>query len=328
MKVSGVVLLLSVIAIANAQLRVRTWTGLSNAYIISSATETMVIDTGYSPIDGAAILGNATAVGLPIRGVYITHAHPDHFGGLSAFVQATIPVYVASAQALGLLTATATFVNGGQNPYQNITINILAGTTITWLNGYTFQVNSSLPPSEADVSSVVYEPTNKYLFAGDLIYGRDHLYLGQTVDRPKIFNWISTLQGLATNYAGATVFPGHGINSTDIVATTTQNIMYLNFFLTQICNPAYNSTTVSGALVAQYPTLGGQFVLSFIPQNAAWATKTSAGCPAVSSSAPVATTANTNNLGSTPITPKAPNGVSFQAPLLFLIVALIVIVFA
>jgi len=325
MKVTCVVLLLSILAIANAQLTVRAWRGLSNAYIISSANETMVIDTGFSPQDGALIIGNATAVGLPIVGVYITHGHPDHFGGIFAFVQANIPVFVASPQALGLLTATATFLNGGQNPFQNVTINILAGTTITWLTGYTFQVNSSLPPSEADVTSVVYEPTSRYLFAGDVIYVQEHLYLGQTVDRAKILNWISTLQGLATRYAGATVFPGHGANSTDIVGTTSQNVMYLNFFLTQICDPAFNSSTVAGPLVSQFPTLGGQFVLTFIPQNPAWATKASAGCPAVST-APVAST--TTPVVSIAITVQQRNGVSFQAPLVFLIVALIVIVFA
>jgi glyoxylase-like metal-dependent hydrolase (beta-lactamase superfamily II) len=318
MKLTAIVLLLSIIAIANSQLTVRTWVGLSNAYIISNGNETMVIDTGYSPLDGAAILGNASALGLPIRGVYITHPHPDHFGGLGAFAQGNIPVYVGSAAALSLLTFTASFINGGQNPFQNVTINILAGTTITWLNGYTFQVNSSLPPSEADVASVVYEPTNKYLFAGDLIYVGDHLYLGQTVDRPKIFNWITTLQGLATNYAGAIVYPGHGTRSTDIVGATTQNIQYLNFFLTQICSPLFNSTTVSASLVAQYPTLGGQFVLTFIPQNPSWATKASAGCP------PPATTVTPVPV---PVTSIPPNGVSFQAPLVFLIVALIVIIF-
>jgi glyoxylase-like metal-dependent hydrolase (beta-lactamase superfamily II) len=63
-----------------------------NAGLIAGDTGALLVDTGSTPEQGAELRAAAEATaGVPLAGVFITHDHYDHTGGLAAF--ADLPVY-------------------------------------------------------------------------------------------------------------------------------------------------------------------------------------------------------------------------------------------
>ena len=66
----------------------------------------------------------------------------------------------------------------------------------------------SLQGGEAGVTSILYEPKQKLLFAGDIVYNKVHLYmLEQQLD-----GWLKELDELK-KYSVSELYPGHGVPS-------------------------------------------------------------------------------------------------------------------
>lgn len=57
-----------------------------NAYIISGTEGTVVVDSTLTVSDGRALRARVDALGKPLLGVVVTHAHPDHYGGLASLL--------------------------------------------------------------------------------------------------------------------------------------------------------------------------------------------------------------------------------------------------
>jgi glyoxylase-like metal-dependent hydrolase (beta-lactamase superfamily II) len=65
-----------------------------NAYILESPSGLVVIDATLTVSDGAALRSRVDALDKPLQGVVITHAHPDHYGGLVELVRGLeVPVF-------------------------------------------------------------------------------------------------------------------------------------------------------------------------------------------------------------------------------------------
>lgn len=73
-----------------------------NTWLIAHSGTRLLFDTGCAPADISAALGGA----MP-DAVFITHAHPDHVGGIGAFASAGVRV-ISETEAL----ATAAFTFG------------------------------------------------------------------------------------------------------------------------------------------------------------------------------------------------------------------------
>lgn len=75
--------------------------GDCNVYAIESRGQILLIDSGLSP-DPGAILENLKKDGLDpknIRGLLLTHAHPDHAGALPAFREMSVPILCGEVSA-------------------------------------------------------------------------------------------------------------------------------------------------------------------------------------------------------------------------------------
>jgi glyoxylase-like metal-dependent hydrolase (beta-lactamase superfamily II) len=65
-----------------------------NAYLIESATDVVVVDATLGVSDGRRLRATINDTGKPLAGVIVTHAHPDHYGAVSALVDGVdVPIY-------------------------------------------------------------------------------------------------------------------------------------------------------------------------------------------------------------------------------------------
>jgi glyoxylase-like metal-dependent hydrolase (beta-lactamase superfamily II) len=68
-----------------------------NAYLVEGADGVVAVDATLTAPGGRALRLRADALGKALLGVVITHAHPDHYGGLVELVAGLdVPVYATA----------------------------------------------------------------------------------------------------------------------------------------------------------------------------------------------------------------------------------------
>lgn len=207
-----------------ADLTIHTYTAAEsglfvNSYLLETAAGVVVVDTNLLVSDIAALKARLAALHKPLLGVFITHAHPDHFNGALELVRdREVPVHATSGVAraireiadakraqwsptYGAEWPTATYYpNTELRDGQQVTIDGLAITA------------RELGPGEshADGYLLVRPPSGAPLaFTGDLAFHRTHPY---TADG-HTGAWLATLDRLATDLQLSGVrrlLPGHG----------------------------------------------------------------------------------------------------------------------
>ncbi len=189
--------------------------GLVNSWIIETENGVVVIDTQQLLSEAKNLLLEVNKIDKPILGVMITHPHPDHIGGTAVLLKGTANVPIYSTQSVFNIMKTDT---GGKielakkfhaNDYadQIVLPNriVSSGENVT-IDGITYNFED-LGPGEAGDMTLIYLPSQKILFTGDVVNNRMIPFLaeGRTSD------WIKQIEFVRQNYSDAKVlFPGHG----------------------------------------------------------------------------------------------------------------------
>lgn len=58
-----------------------------NSYLVESAESVMIIDGMLTRSDARAVRARLEEIKKPLRGLIVTHAHPDHYAGAAEILE-------------------------------------------------------------------------------------------------------------------------------------------------------------------------------------------------------------------------------------------------
>ena len=188
---------------------------ISNAAFVVTPAGVVVIDALGSPALATRLMAEiAKVTPLPVTHVIVTHYHADHIYGLQAFKAqgARILAHRAAQVYLNSETATLRLEASRQQlgPWIDATTRLVEADE--WINGRQelvvggvhFQLEP-VGPSHTPEDLAVYLPSEKVLFAGDLVFRSRIPFVGQADSR----HWIIALDSLLA-FDAQVIVPGHG----------------------------------------------------------------------------------------------------------------------
>jgi glyoxylase-like metal-dependent hydrolase (beta-lactamase superfamily II) len=186
-----------------------------NAYLVESPRGLVAVD-GLLTVSGGQEMRRAVeAIGKPLLAVLVTHAHPDHYGGIGDLVAGDgIPI-IAPQGVIDVIVrddplkeAIVRPMFGDDWPVRRTFPNtpIRDGESVTFA-GLTFTVIDLGPSESPHDSPWVLEGGEPTVFLGDQVYDRRHSYLADGFHA----EWLRNLERLGARFPSDTVFHiGHG----------------------------------------------------------------------------------------------------------------------
>jgi len=195
--------------------RIHTYTAaetglLVNSYLIEAADGVVLIDANLLLSDVRALAARIEALHKPLLGVFVTHAHPDHFNGLPVVAGPDVPVFAAAdvaatiAEIAEAKRAQWQPVYGAEWPdTHRVPEQRLSDGDVVELAGLRFSLHA-VGAAESHADS--YVMLDGVAFVGDLAFHATHPYVadGHTGQ------WLEALDKLEVALDGATLYPGHG----------------------------------------------------------------------------------------------------------------------
>ena len=188
-----------------------------NAYIVETRAAVVIVDAMLGVTDGRALRARADALGKPIAAVVVTHAHPDHYGGVTPLLDGLdVPILAVAGVDAAIRRDDASKEEilrpmfGAEWPQRRTFPNrTVADGDVIQLGGATFRV-VDLGPGESPHDSLwllAADGRTVAAFAGDLAYGHMHGYLADGFHE----GWLRNI-GRARALLGAdtTLYIGHG----------------------------------------------------------------------------------------------------------------------
>ncbi|WP_250126320.1 MBL fold metallo-hydrolase [Chroococcidiopsis sp. CCMEE 29] len=204
---------------SNVKITINTYSlsgmGSVNTHWLETEEGIIVIDGQRSLSAANKALTQIKKTNKPIIGIFNTHAHPDHFGGIRVFADSAPKAAVYASpitheqiknDTLGYIKASREVV-GDDFPQNVLVPNQLVedGDRIK-LAGVEIYVRE-LGPNEASSMTLFHIPQAQSLFSGDLIANGMTPFLleGHTS------KWIKQLKTLSAMFPNVvTIYPGHG----------------------------------------------------------------------------------------------------------------------
>jgi glyoxylase-like metal-dependent hydrolase (beta-lactamase superfamily II) len=180
-----------------------------NIGLVVGPSGALVVDTGSSPAQGAAIREAAEAfAGVPVTGVLVTHWHYDHLFGLAGF--AGVPSWgheqlasrLASEEAARSAADLGVEASGLVAPVHGFSLARVLDAGGRRVEALHFG------PAHTDTDVVAYVPDADLIFAGDLLESAGPPAFG---DDSHLKDWPSAVDGILGLVDEHTVLvPGHG----------------------------------------------------------------------------------------------------------------------
>ena len=186
-----------------------------NAYLVETSEGIVAVDGTLTVSDGRTLRAQLESLGKPLVAVLVTHAHPDHYGGIVELVgDDDVPVFsTAGVDAVirrddPLKEEILRPMFGEEWPRERTFPNrtVSDGETVE-LGGASFTV-LDLGPGESPHDSIWFLGDERQtVFLGDQVYDRKHAYLADGFYE----EWLSHLERLRQELpAEATLHIGHG----------------------------------------------------------------------------------------------------------------------
>jgi glyoxylase-like metal-dependent hydrolase (beta-lactamase superfamily II) len=186
-----------------------------NAYLVETSDGLVAVDGTLTVSDGRALRARLEALGKPLLAVLVTHAHPDHYGGIVELVaEDDVPVF-ASAGVGDVIRRDDAVKEEILRPMfgeewprkRTFPDSTVAGGETLELGGARFTV-LDLGPGESPHDSIWFlGDDRRTVFLGDQAYNGTHAYLADGF----YLEWLGHLDRLQQELpADATLQVGHG----------------------------------------------------------------------------------------------------------------------
>ncbi|MEO0388802.1 MAG: MBL fold metallo-hydrolase [Pseudomonadota bacterium] len=217
------------------------------AHVVEMGDQLLLVDATMLPPTAAEVQALIAATGKPVHTAYVSHEHPDHWGGVAAFEGVGFKTLPEIREGL---RAEAT---GGDFPEPTA---LLTGSNLalgmTEIGGVSVEFRA-YDNAEAPKTIVAVLPEQRVAIVQDLVY--NGVYTAPGVDRK---NWIATLESLRDDPAFDTLLVGHGMPTSRGEIDTV--IGYLKT-LDAAWEAAATPDAVTAAMTAAYPGYDGAFLL-------------------------------------------------------------------
>jgi glyoxylase-like metal-dependent hydrolase (beta-lactamase superfamily II) len=189
-----------------------------NAYLVELQDGVVVVDALLGVSDGRSLRANVDALDKPFLGVLITHAHPDHYGGLTSLLDGTdVPVFATEGVRDVIRRDDASKEEilrpmfGDEWAHERTFPSRIVrdGERITF-GGTSFRV-IDLGPGESPHDSLwTIDAGSPSVFVGDLVYNEMHAYLADGFHD----SWLENIERASREFPpDALFYMGHGIPS-------------------------------------------------------------------------------------------------------------------
>lgn len=220
------------------------------AHVIELGDQLLVVDSTFLPPTAAELAGVIASTGKPVHTAYVSHEHPDHWGGVSTLSDLS---FVTPPEIREGLRAEAT---NGENPEPT---SLLTGSDLalgmTEIGGVPVEFRA-YDNAEAPKAIVAVLPEQKVAVVQDLVY--NNVYFAPGIDRK---NWIATLESFRDDPSFETLLVGHGLPTTR--GELDSAIAYLKTF-DAAWDAGADPDAVSAAMMEAYPGYDGAFLLGLI----------------------------------------------------------------
>lgn len=183
-----------------------------NSYLVESADSLVVVDGMLTLSDARAVRRRIDEAGKPLRGLIVTHAHPDHYAGAAEILRGLADVPILATDAVKRIIERDDPVKdrivgpmmGNEWPAaRRFPDRVVSGSVE--LGDLAFRVRD-LGPGESPADSV-WSLDEQTLFVGDLVYNGMHAYLADGLST----EWLAVLDRLEAELdPKATLYVGHG----------------------------------------------------------------------------------------------------------------------
>jgi len=178
--------------------------------------DAVLVDTFLSDSQSAELADWIETKGRTLRTIYLTHAHPDHFFGLTlllarfpearAIARPNVVAAMRATSSPDVLEDTWKPRFPGMVP-DRLTIAQSFDDDYFELEGREFRI-IDLGHTDTDDTTCLYVPSLDLMTAGDAVYNDTHPFLVET-DKPGRQTWLFALDQIAF-HAPKTVIVGHG----------------------------------------------------------------------------------------------------------------------
>jgi glyoxylase-like metal-dependent hydrolase (beta-lactamase superfamily II) len=188
---------------------------LVNAYLVETPDGVVAVDGTLTVSDGRALRAQADALGKPLVAVLVTHAHPDHYGGIVELLGSDdVPVIATEGVDAVIRRDDAVKEQilrpmfGDEWPaVRTFPDRVVSDNESLELAGAAFTVVDVGPSESPHDSMWLLGEDRRTVFLGDQVYDHKHAYLADGFYE----GWLANLERLRDELPDdATLHIGHG----------------------------------------------------------------------------------------------------------------------